>query len=175
VVFRAKTIGFTLIEILIVVVIVSVLTVMGVQMVNSGSVERNLQQQGKIFKSSLYYVCDQATFGNRAYGVVFSENSYSFSYFVNHQWLAAVETNNLSRTLTAGLVFDLQIEGQTIVLSSEIENIEEAPQIMCNSMGELTPFRLTIKDATGKHRYQLATTSFWEIEGQWLEENQTNG
>ncbi len=79
--------GFTLIEILVVVVIVSILSVLGVQMIASGSVERNLQQHGRILQASIEYSCDQATLQNIPYGVKFFQNGYIFTQFVNQQWL----------------------------------------------------------------------------------------
>ncbi len=159
--------GFTLIEILVVVVIVSILMVLGVQMISSGSVERNLQQRGKILKYSIQYACDQATFQNRAYGINFYTNSYDFSQFINNEWVVVV-SEQLSRvTLKDGMKLTLSIDGQLLVLPEE--EIEE-PQVSCDATGRLTPFELTISDASDLHRYQLSTSDSWQIDGHWLEQ-----
>lgn len=158
--------GFTLIEILIVVVLVSILTVMGVQMLSSGSVERNLQQHGKILQASINYSCDQATLQNIPYGVKFTKTGYQFSQFVNQQWVDMAFKNQTAKEITDGSFLSLQIDGQNIILPEESG---ESPQLMCDSSGQLTAFVLTISDATKKHRYQLKTSSLWKIQGQWLD------
>jgi len=162
--------GFTLIEILVVVVIVAILTVMGVQMISSGSVERNLQQHGRILQATMNYACDQATLQNIPYGVKFNQNSYAFSLFVNQQWQDVVSDNaTFNKEFTDGSVFQLEIDGQSVVLSEEFA---EVPSIVCDSSGELSDFKLIITDVTQKHRYLLKRVDFWKIEGEWLDEKQ---
>lgn len=160
--------GFTLIEILVVVVIVSILTVLGVGMISSGSVERNLQQHGKRIKASIQYVCDQATLQNIPHGIKFSQAGYAFTHYVNQEWLDLMAQQSvIGKELTDGSLFALRIDGQELVLTEEIGDI---PEIVCDSSGQLTPFELIISDATNQHFYQLKTTDFWQIEGQWLDE-----
>ncbi|MCF6288806.1 MAG: type II secretion system minor pseudopilin GspH, partial [Proteobacteria bacterium] len=158
--------GFTLIEILIVVVLVSILTVMGVQMLSSGSVERNLQQHGKILQASINYACDQATLQNRVYGVNFFNTGYQFSQLVQQQWVEVSAANLSYREIVDGTLLNLKIDGQTIVLS---DDVGESPQLMCAASGQVTPFELILSDATDTHHYQLQTINFWQIQGQWLD------
>jgi len=162
--------GFTLIEILIVVVILSILTVMGVQMVSSGSVERNLRHHARVVQSTIEYACDQATLQNIPYGVRFFNKAYVFFQYNNQQWQAVISDDiNFSRELTDGSIFSLEIDGQFVVLhDDEIE----IPHIMCDTSGQMTAFELIVSDATERHRYQLKTTDFWQLEGQWLDETQ---
>lgn len=167
---KTKDNGFTLIEILVVIVIVSILTVMGVQMISSGSVERNLQQHGKILQATLNYACDQATLQNIPYGVKFTKSGYNFSQFINQQWLDVISDEaTFNKEYNDGSQFDLEIDAQSVVLGEEFAEI---PAIVCDSSGELTDFKLIIADATGKHRYQLKRVDFWKIQGQWLDEKQ---
>jgi len=160
-----NTTGFTLIEILVVVVIVSILSVLGVQMLSSGSVERNLQQHGRILQSSIEYSCDQATLQNIPYGIKFFQNGYLFAYFYNQQWLDVISVQSLNyKELTDGSILDLYIEGESIVLPEEAD---DTPQIMCDSSGQITAFELYISDATDTHHYLLKTLDFWNLDGQW--------
>jgi len=160
--------GFTLIEILVVVVIVSILSVLGVQMIASGSVERNLQQHGRILQASIEYSCDQATFQNIPYGVKFYQNGYVFSQYVNQQWLDVLTNEALfPKDISDGSVFELSIEGESIVLQEEPDDV---PQILCDSNGQINAFKLMISDATQKHHYLLETLDFWNLDGQWIDD-----
>ena len=76
------------------------------------------------------------------------------------------EESFYNKELADGSFFSLEIDGQFVVLDEEVDDI---PQIMCDSSGEITAFELLISDATDKHHYQLATVSFWQIEGHWLD------
>ena len=159
--------GFTLIEILVVVVIISILMALGVQMISSGSVERNLQQRGKILKYSIQYACDQATFQNRAYGIKFYSDAYGFNQFVNNEWVEVISDQLTTIKLNDGMKFALSIDGQIVVLP---DDELEIPQVSCDATGRLTSFKLTISDATDLHHYQLRTTDSWKMEGQWLDQ-----
>lgn len=169
---NTRTLGFTLIEILVVVVIVSILTVLGVQMISSGSVERNLQQHGKILQASIEFTCDQAVLQNIPYGLSLSQTGYAFSLFTNQNWQEAIyQEASLSKVLTDGSKLSLSLDGQNVVLEDELEATPDMiPQIVCDTTGELTNFSLEISDATNQHHYQLKTFGFWQIKGQWLDE-----
>ncbi|MBL4772671.1 MAG: prepilin-type N-terminal cleavage/methylation domain-containing protein [Alcanivoracaceae bacterium] len=165
---KSYSYGFTLIEIIVVVVIISIMAVLGLQMINSGSVERNLQQHGKILKATIEYSCDQATLQNIPYGIKFFKNGYNFSQFINQQWLEVISGNDFfNKELTDGSTFSLEIDDHVVVLNDEFDDI---PQIMCDSSGELTTFSLIISDATNMHHYQLKTIDFWQLEGRWLDD-----
>ena len=163
--------GFTLIEILIVVVILSILTVMGVQMVSSGSVERNLKHHARVIRSTIEYACDQATLQNVPYGVRFFNSAYVFFQYNNQQWQTVISDDiDFSRELVDGSIFSLEIDDQFVVLT---DDEIEVPHIMCNTSGQMTAFELTVSDATEQHHYQLKTKDFWQLEGQWLDETQS--
>jgi len=168
---KTRSYGFTLIEIIVVVVIISIMTVLGVQMISSGSVERNLQQHGRVLQATIEYSCDQATLQNIPYGIGFFKTGYVFNQFINQQWVEIISPESFyNKELADGSFFSLEIDGQFVVLDEEIGDI---PQIMCDSAGELTAFELLISDATDKHHYQLQTVSFWQIEGHWLDDEES--
>lgn len=167
-----KQAGFTLIELIVVVVIISVLAVLGVQMISSGSVERNLQHHGKILKSSLQYSCDQATLQNIPYGVKFYKSGYTFTQYVNQQWVDLfVQETLITRELSDGSQLTLEVEGKQVILP---EDADDTPQISCDNNGHITSFVLRISDATKTHHYQLKTLNFWQLEGQWLDAEKIN-
>ncbi len=165
--YYSTTKGFTLIEILVVVVIVSIVSVMGVQMISSGSVERNLQQHGRILQASIEYSCDQAILQNRSYGLRFYQTGYQFSQYTNQQWIEVTSEIISNNQFADGSLLSLEIDGYSVVLPEEVD---EVPQLMCDSSGQLTPFIVRISDATKQHHYQLKSIDFWRMQGQWLDE-----
>lgn len=165
---RSFSQGFTLIEIIVVVVIVSVITVLGVQMISSGSVERNLQQHGRILQSALEFSCDQAILQNRSYGVSFFDRGYQFSLYNEEQWVVVLDSTDYAyKKFEDGSLLSLRIDDQQVLLKDEPE---EVPQVICNASGELNTFSVLISDASEQHHYQLKTIDFWQIQGQWLNE-----
>ncbi len=159
--------GFTLVEILVVVVIVAVMTALGVQMLSAGSVERNLQQHGRQIQASLNFSCDQAILQNRSHGISFFNEGYQFSQYVDQQWLSlADEMDYAYHEFQDGSVLSLRIEDQSIVLGDEPT---ELPQVVCDASGELTPFSVLISDASKAHHYRLKTINFWQLQGGWDE------
>lgn len=168
--YNVNSSGFTLIEILVVVVIASILSVLGIQMIASGSVERNLQQHGRILQSSLEYSCDQATLQNQPYGIKIHKNGYVFTQFVNQQWLDVELNESLySKDIADGSIFSLRVEDEPIILS---EDVGDLPQIYCDSTGQISVFELTVSDVTQKHHYVLKTMDFWNIEGHWIDDKE---
>ena len=140
-------------------------------MIASGSVERNLQQHGRTLQASIEYSCDQATLQNIPYGVKFFQNGYTFTQFVNQQWLDVLTNEPLyPREYSDGSLLELSIEDKSLILP---EDAEDVPQIMCDSSGQINAFKLIISDATDKHHYLLETTSFWQLEGQWLDDKKS--
>jgi general secretion pathway protein H len=165
---KAQKLGFTLIEILIVIVIVSIMTVIGVQMLGSGSIERTVQQNINKFRASFDYSCDQASLQNRIYGINLFKSGYSFSTYINQQWQDVI-ANEVLPTIEFenGLWFELQVEGRPVILDDEpVRN----PQIICDSSGEISSFVLKVYNSSNASVYQLKPKDFWNLEGHWLDE-----
>lgn len=161
--------GFTLIEILIVIVIVSILTVLGVQMISSGSIERTVQSSANKFRTSFDYACELASLQNRIYGVKFYESGYAFSTYFNQQWQDVTASEALLLTdFKNGLKLDLLVDGRPVILKDELPNI---PQIICEETGQISTFELNINNSSNSSVYQIKPKDFWNLEGFWINEN----
>ena len=159
--------GFTLIEILIVIVIISIIAIFGVQMFNSNSVERQVLNKIHNLKASLNHACNQATFENTLYGLHVQKHGYAFSRYLGSTWeqleseyLPFIEWDNQWE-------FGLITEGQKVVLN---EDIQQVPKLVCFPSGEKTDFELRLSHSGSNSSYQLKTSSLWDIEGRWLNE-----
>ena len=80
--------GFTLIELMVVVVIVSVLLASAVLSLKPNE-SATLRQQTIAFKGALIAMCDQATFDQHIYALVPKKDGIEFFKLVNKQWQVA--------------------------------------------------------------------------------------
>ncbi|HEY6941196.1 type II secretion system minor pseudopilin GspH [Dokdonella sp.] len=139
--------GFTLVEILVVVVIVGVLAA-ALTLAVGGSSERRLAGEAERFQALLGHACEQAELGGREIGAVLGGDGYAFVRLDGAQWRSFARDDELrARTWPAGVGFDLRRDGRAVAAATAERAV---PQIVCFSSGELTPFALTLSlgDAT---------------------------
>ena len=141
--------GFTLIELLVVVVIGAVLAGLAVLSVGGWGSHDDPERQAARFAALLEAQCEQALFQSRARGVRLSADGYDFWQAAATGW-ARVPAAGIgrSRSWPDGLEPRLFIEGRRQAL----EPVEERPQIVCQPLGEMTPFELELGGTAGRAR-----------------------
>ena len=152
-------------EVLLVIVIISIMTVVGVGLVNSQSAERQLQQKAQQWQQMLTYLCQQAVLNNRPYGIELTQLSAQVMVFEYPEWRELTQwTESLP---TENLLWQIELEGRPVPLSVEFELL---PHLVCFSDGQINAFNLQLQLS------QLANTTFeitaetpWEITGHWHE------
>lgn len=144
--------GFTLIEILVVVVILAVLAGAVTLAVGSVGGERQLAREAEQLRALLGYACEQAELSGRDLGITFDAHGYRFSIANRDEWIAAQATELRPRTWFADAAPKLTRDDQPIAIA---ENSPDKPQLVCFSSGELTPFRLELALAALNKRYRL--------------------
>jgi len=133
--------GFTLIELLVVVVIIGVLA-LALTLSIGGSTERQLTREAERFQALVGQACAQAELGGREIGVVVSDSGFSFHLLAGTEWQDVGTDGELRpRQWIEGLHAELSREGRIVDLSTPRD---VAPQLVCFSSGELTPFTLTL-------------------------------
>ncbi|MFZ2235615.1 MAG: type II secretion system minor pseudopilin GspH [Dokdonella sp.] len=136
--------GFTLLEILVVVVIIGVLAGAVVLAVDSGSA-RQLERESNRFSALLQQACEQAELGGRDIGVLMLDDGYGFASQVDGYWKPQPADGVLrQRHWIDGLNSEMTRDGRRIAFN-EAEGREVLPQMICYSSGELTPFVLSLK------------------------------
>ncbi|MDR2214923.1 MAG: type II secretion system minor pseudopilin GspH [Nevskiaceae bacterium] len=141
---RASISGFTLIEILVVVVIIGVLTVGVVLSLSTVGGDRELDRERDRIVAATDYLHEQATLQNRDFGMRVFDGGYQFFAWepLIYQWELVQDDPLLrERTLPEGLQMRLIVEGRPVVLPVQ-EAKNPAPQILLYSSGELNPFEL---------------------------------
>jgi general secretion pathway protein H len=144
--------GFTLIEILVVVVILAVLAgAVSIGMAGAGG-ERTLAREAERAQALIAYACERAELVGRDIGLSFAKTGFRFSYYENEVWIPyrsdELRPRNWPESLSAALTRD----NQAVVLAQEFP---EKPQLLCYSSGELTPFKLELTLPDLALRYRL--------------------
>ncbi len=155
--------GFTLIEILVVVLIIGIMVVGTVLSMRVSGDDRELDHERDRLLALTDYLRDQAALQNREYGIRCYIGGYEFLVYEprSAQWEALPGDPQLRpRQLPAGIDVSLDVEGRTVVLPPEkalgVANDARVPQIMLFSSGEMSQFKWTLRRDGGGPGVQFA-------------------
>jgi general secretion pathway protein H len=167
--------GFTLIEILVVVVIIGIVIVGAILSLGATGRDSQLERERDRISGLMTYVRERAGLLTLEYGIRAGQHGYRFVYFDNRtmQWTPeSVDDALRLRRLPAGLSLQLTIEGRQIVLDDKALSINQrsitpaggtistlgqmsssftdassdnTPQIMLFSNGDTNSFVLTLR------------------------------
>lgn len=140
--------GFTLVEILIVVVIIGVLAAATVLSISTTGQDRELQRESTRLVDLFKYAREQAELQTREYGILFQESGYEFLvYDVNlGQWRSATGDDAfVARKLPAGIGVRLTVDARPVVLKRPTDAHDKTPQVMIFADGDLSSFEATLE------------------------------
>jgi len=148
--------GFTLVEILVVVVIMAVVISLAVLSIGVTGRDNQLDQESRRLQALIDLLHERALLEGRDFGVRVEPNAYEFVVYdtFHDAWQRFDEENQYRhRDLPKGLSFQLQLDQQTVVLKAVDKALTggppPAPQLAIAASGEGTPFRLILlRDAT---------------------------
>ncbi|WP_100640887.1 type II secretion system minor pseudopilin GspH [Marinobacter salexigens] len=134
--------GFTLIEILVVLVLVGLLAAMAVFTMGGNSQQRELQNEVRELYLLMQTASDQAVLNNLELGLLFEENGYQFVAFEDEsvEWKGSGERIFRARKFPEWLIATRFIESDAPRLSSAEDKLR--PDVVFFSSGETTPFEL---------------------------------
>lgn len=119
----ARVAGFTLLEILIVVLIIGVVTAGMLLSMSFAGKDTDLETDSKRLLSLMDYAREQSELQTRDYGILFGEHGYEFVVYDvrTGAWRQVFEDDALrERALSSGLEFKLVVDARPIVLSDDM-------------------------------------------------------
>jgi general secretion pathway protein H len=147
--------GFTLVEILVVVVIMAVVISLAVLSIGTTGRDSQLDQEGRRVQALIDLLHERAVLEGRDFGMHIEPNAYDFLVYdtIRDRWLKFDEENEYRhRDLPKGVSFQLQLDQQTVVLKAADKSMSggapQQPQLAIAASGEGTPFRLILQRDT---------------------------
>jgi general secretion pathway protein H len=180
---RGRVGGFTLLELMVVVVIIGLLAAAMVLSVGITGKDQPLEKESDRAAALVRYAREKAEVETREFGLYLGEHEYEFLTYDPRKglWRSVDEDESLRlRELPAGLKLSLVVEGRSVVLKSpdprqtEKQREEEAktrvPHVIIYSNGDLTPFELTLEREDPVRSVTIASTDEGKIEASALVE-----
>lgn len=143
---RSRAIGFTLIEILVVMVVVSMLVALATFTLGGNSKRRDLGNEAEQLFLLMKTVSEQAVLNNTEFGLVLEEEHYQFLAYDQQSgtWKPSQERMFRQRALPEWLVVTKYIENDAPRLASDSDDDQPVPDVVLFSSGETTPFELEL-------------------------------
>ncbi len=172
--------GFTLIEILVVIVIVG--TVLSIAMLSFGILgnDRDLQTEARRFLSLVEVARDEASMQGREFGIELMTAGYRFVEYdaLTGLWADVPGDDTLRlRSMPEDVELELYLEDKRIVLDDDPAEFEDpdkrtsmtttkayAPHLLIYSSGDATPFELHVWRSFDDERVILRGNVFGDVE-----------
>lgn len=154
---RLRSRGFTLIEILVVVVVIGIIATGAVLAISTLGRDRDMENESARMVALLDYAREQAELQTRELGLFCQERGYEFLYFDPRRGIWDVIQDDeafRARKLPDGLRMRLVVEAREVQLNKPKVTEERMPHLMVFSNGDLTSFEMTLS-REGTDRRQI--------------------
>ena len=157
--------GFTLVEILVVVLIIGIGFAAALLSVDILGDDRELEDEARRLVTLISLANEEALLNGRTIGILVEETGYSFFSFDSivvedgsrtRQWLSmAADDFFKPRTFRNELYAELYLDDREIVLVDPEDTESPRPQIIILASGEATPFEMRISREFSERYYTL--------------------
>jgi len=139
--------GFTLLEILVVVVIIGIVATLAVVSLGTRPIEDRLSTEARRLNELLQLAADDAVTQGTELGFVQTPDGYAFLALKDGKWLPLDDAGPLrARQLKEPLYLSLQVDGRPVApqrLGDERQELK--PQVLLLSSGDATEFTLDLR------------------------------
>src|ERR1700737_3566701 len=148
--------GFTLVEILVVVVIMAIVISLAVLSIGTTGRDAQLDEESRRIEGLVGLLHERALLEGRDFGMRIEPAAYEFVVYDSRRdrWTALDQEHEFRRRdLPKGVSLQLELASQIVVIKPKDRNLTSdtarAPQLAIAAGGEGTPFRLTLlRDGT---------------------------
>jgi general secretion pathway protein H len=149
--------GFTLVEILVVVVIMAIVISLAILSIGTAGRDTQLDEESKRIEGLVGLLHERALLETRDFGLRIEPTAYEFVVHDSRRdrWMTFDEEHEFRhRDLPKGVRFQLELDSQVVVIKPIDRHLAgdaapPAPQVAIAASGEGTPFRLTlVRDGT---------------------------
>jgi general secretion pathway protein H len=150
--WRQPAAGFTLVEMLVVVVIIAIMITGAVLALSVAGRDRALENEARRLEALLNLARERAELQTREYGLRAGPASYAFVIYEprSGEWIFPPDESLRARELPEGLALRLVVEGRPIVLRDQDGPTGLLPQIGIASSGGFSSFELTLEREGGE-------------------------
>ena len=159
---RFVSAGFSLIELLVVVVIIGIFAGAAVLSIGAIGNDRELEREAFRLRTLLELLREESVMQTRDYGLLFTEAGYRFYIYDPERllWIDPSDDRFLVERQLEQLSVALTLEDRLITLDKEFdrEGLEEPqPQVVLLSSGEMTPFEIAFYRELNGGQYVLSS------------------
>jgi general secretion pathway protein H len=149
--------GFTLVEILVVIVIIAIMVSLAVLSIGVTGRDSQLDEESRRIAGLVDLLHDRALLEGRDFGLRIEPTAYEFVVYEprRDRWLPLEQDQEFRhRNLPKGISFQLELDSQVVVIKPIERTLSSdapppPPQVAIAASGEGTPFRLTLlRDGT---------------------------
>jgi general secretion pathway protein H len=152
--------GFTLVEILVVVVIMAIVISLAILSIGSAGRDTQLDEESRRIEGLVGLLHERALLEGRDFGLRIEPAAYEFVVYDSRRdrWTTLDQEREFRhRDLPAGISFELKLDSQVVVLKPlprqlSADDAASAPQLAIAASGEGTPFSLSLSRQGTKSR-----------------------
>lgn len=154
--------GFTLLELLIVLVVIGIMSSFAVLSVGTADRDKPLAKETQRLLALMRMASEESVQRTEQLGLFIDNDSYRFLRYDQNAWQPLDDDLFRERSLPENLIMTLVLEGRPIVLEDPMALTDDAkkdekdkkekikpPQIIFLSSGEISPFTLTLSEQPG--------------------------
>ena len=154
--------GFTLLEIMIVVVTISILSSFLIVSLQGRDKTIQFENEAKRLNHVMVLAREEAILNSDILGVRFRKNCYSLMLRKNNEWKAYNDRVFGPHEIPHGIEFELFIND--VITPLPRDESPKSPQITIWPSGEVSPFELKIKGSLAESNYTLIGNELGNIE-----------